>query len=769
MFFGSLSTKLIGIAGSAFAVILICGIGLSVWETKIRVAKSVYAEAEAKAESVANAVSTKLTEQNSAANSMTGAIAAAHDADVHDRAVVVAMLRMNETRFSDVYGSWMQEAPGGFDGTSDPKAPGDNAEGVFNPYWTKASDGTIQYSATPADYTQTWYTLPSSKGKGVITEPYIDSGSGIEMVSFAYPVFSGGKEIGVAGIDVRLDWLSRMLAAMKPFGSGRVMLVSGGGNWVTNPDPNLLMKPYAGEGSRELAVAIADGQPRILHKINGGSVERIIYPFAVPNLNATWAIIIDVPEKVLAAPVQQETWAMVGGGIVTLLLVLGALYVTVLLLVRRPMEALLTSVEALGRGDYESKVTGQERRDETGTIAMALEGFRHVLSEGRRHEAEAAQSRARAEEERQRSEAKREAHDAVVKSETGTFAAGLERLVAGDLQFRLTTPFTIPAAEKLRCHLNVVMDKLQETMQAIVHNAQGVRSGAGEITQASDDLSRRTEQQAASLEETAAALDQITATVRKTAEGANEARNAAATAKTDAENSGEVVRETVSAMSGIEASSKQISNIIGVIDEIAFQTNLLALNAGVEAARAGDAGRGFAVVATEVRALAQRSADAAKEIKTLISASGQQVDAGVKLVGETGKALGRIVDQVAKLNGLISDIAASAQEQATGLNQVNIAVNQMDQMTQQNAAMVEQSTAASHSLAAEAEELARLVGQFRIGESASAKVVEQAAHKSLSKPRPGVATSAGKIVTPLQQKHTPRLAIASTSQDWDEF
>jgi methyl-accepting chemotaxis protein len=179
-------------------------------------------------------------------------------------------------------------------------------------------------------------------------------------------------------------------------------------------------------------------------------------------------------------------------------------------------------------------------------------------------------------------------------------------------------------------------------------------------------------------------------------------------------------------MDGIESSSKQIANIIGVIDEIAFQTNLLALNAGVEAARAGDAGRGFAVVATEVRALAQRSADAAKEIKTLISASTQQVDTGVRLVSETGQALGRIVTQVSQLNGLVTELAASAKEQSTGLGEVNAAVNQMDQVTQQNAAMVEQATAASHSLEGEAEELARLVGQFRIGEGVSAPVLKRA-------------------------------------------
>ena len=333
-------------------------------------------------------------------------------------------------------------------------------------------------------------------------------------------------------------------------------------------------------------------------------------------------------------------------------------------------------------------------------------------------------------------------------------ATGLEKLSSGDLLFRLTTAFG-GDYEKLRADFNAAMEKLQETMQAIATNTQGVRSGAEEITQASDDLSRRTEQQAASLEETAAALDQITATVRRTAEVANEARDVVSTSKSDAERSGDVVRETVSAMSGIETSSKQIGNIIGVIDEIAFQTNLLALNAGVEAARAGDAGRGFAVVATEVRALAQRSADAAKEIKTLISASGQQVATGVKLVSETGQALGRIVTQVTQLNGLVVELAASAKEQATGLGEVNSAVNQMDQVTQQNAAMVEEATAASHGLSGEAEELARLVGQFRIGERPAAPVLKRAAPKATPKPRV-VTTSARKVVMlPRQGERRP--------------
>jgi methyl-accepting chemotaxis protein len=296
-------------------------------------------------------------------------------------------------------------------------------------------------------------------------------------------------------------------------------------------------------------------------------------------------------------------------------------------------------------------------------------------------------------------------------------AEALTALAGGDLEQRIQRTFP-PELDQLRVDFNRALETLQVAMQKVGQTAAAIKAGTDEISVSSNDLSKRTEQQAASLEETAAALDQITATVKKTAEGATHARSVVATAKTDAENSGDVVGQAVTAMGQIEQSSHQISSIIGVIDEIAFQTNLLALNAGVEAARAGDAGRGFAVVASEVRALAQRSAEAAKEIKTLISASSTQVAAGVNLVGETGKALTRIVTQIAEINGVVTDIAASAQEQATGLNQVNAAVNQMDQVTQQNAAMVEESTAASHTLAQEADDLARMMGQFKVGGAA---------------------------------------------------
>jgi methyl-accepting chemotaxis protein len=271
------------------------------------------------------------------------------------------------------------------------------------------------------------------------------------------------------------------------------------------------------------------------------------------------------------------------------------------------------------------------------------------------------------------------------------------------------------AYARLRTDFNAAIAQLEGAMQGVIGTAQAIDSGSREISSASDDLSRRTEQQAASLEQTAAALDEITATVKKAAEGAVHARAVAAAADEDARNGAVVVGEAVSAMDAIASTSGQISQIIGVIDEIAFQTNLLALNAGVEAARAGDSGRGFAVVASEVRALAQRSAEAAKQIKTLISASTSQVAQGVSLVGATGKSLERIIARVAEINTVIADIAAGAREQATGLQEVNTAINHMDEATQQNAAMVEESTAASHSLSQETSQLSGLIGQFRVG------------------------------------------------------
>lgn len=346
-------------------------------------------------------------------------------------------------------------------------------------------------------------------------------------------------------------------------------------------------------------------------------------------------------------------------------------------------------------------------------------------------------------------------------------ADALDSLSEGDLAIEIEKAFP-EEFDQLRLDFNSAIAKLCDAMRGVVISADGIKTGAGEITQAADDLSRRTENQAATLEQTAASLEELTASVRGAAEGADRANRVVSEARQNAEEGGKVVNQAVEAMAEIEKSSEQISQIISVIDDISFQTNLLALNAGVEAARAGDAGLGFAVVAKEVGALAQRSSSAAKEIKVLISTSTQQVGRGVDLVGQTGKALQEIVQSVTNINDLVSAIATSAKEQSSGIGEINVAVNQLDQVTQQNAAMVEQSTAASHSMAQEAQELAHMVAAFRTDAAISSVTGKE--FKTDKKPTDNKTKSEDAIKKPAATAPPQTAKSANGAADnWEDF
>lgn len=381
-----------------------------------------------------------------------------------------------------------------------------------------------------------------------------------------------------------------------------------------------------------------------------------------------------------------------------------------------PMNRLRERMVSLAQGETSGQIEGSDRQDEIGEMAVTVSVFRDNAIERTRLEAKAVSDRNLSESERARREKEKAAEAENVQRAVNALGDGLKRLAAGDLITTIDTPFGADL-EALREDFNNSLTKLNDAMLAVGVNAKAISASANEIRTSADEMSRRTEQQAASVEETAAALEQITTTVKDAARRAEEASQLVSRTRAGAERSGEVVGNTVKAMEQIEKSSSEISNIIGVIDDIAFQTNLLALNAGVEAARAGEAGKGFAVVAQEVRELAQRSAKAAKEIKALIIASGTQVENGVKLVGETGKALDAIATEVNEINRHVQAIAEASREQSIGLQEINTAVNTMDQGTQQNAAMVEESTAASHSLAADAAALTDLLGQFRVAGS----------------------------------------------------
>jgi methyl-accepting chemotaxis protein len=387
--------------------------------------------------------------------------------------------------------------------------------------------------------------------------------------------------------------------------------------------------------------------------------------------------------------------------------------------VANPIVRITAAMQALAGGDTTLEVPFLERRDEIGAMAGAVAVFRKAAIENSRMSREAEEHRQRSEDDRRAAQQAAEADAAQrMQAATASFAAALKRLAGGDLAFQLTEPFSSDF-EGLRADFNISIRQLGDTLSTIANGIATMEAGTREISGGAQDLARRTEKQAAELEETAAALEQITANVSSSTMRTAEARAAATTANRSAATSAEIVTDAEAAMSRIEAASQQISNIIGVIDQIAFQTNLLALNAGVEAARAGDAGKGFAVVAQEVRELAQRSASAAKEIKTLIDNSNAEVAVGVKLVRETGTALGAIGSEIGDINAHMAAIASAAQEQSVGLSEVNTAVRSMDQTTQQNAAMVEQTTAASAALAAEAARLRDLIASFALESAAT--------------------------------------------------
>ena len=411
-----------------------------------------------------------------------------------------------------------------------------------------------------------------------------------------------------------------------------------------------------------------------------------------------------------------------------------ALFLIVMYLIQRKISSILRAMTAamtqLARGDFEALVPFTDRKDEIGGMARAVEIFKSAGIEKARLEAEAAALARQRETERARADAEREAAAKQLALVLDAVAGGLEQLAAGRLTFRLNEAFS-SEYERLRNDFNVAMDRLQEAMRVVAANTSAIRSGTNEISSAADDLSRRTEQQAATLEETAAALEEITATVRKTAEAAVHARGVVDTAQHDAQRGGAVVSQAVQAMDEIEASSKQIGNIIGVIDEIAFQTNLLALNAAVEAARAGEQGRGFAVVASEVRSLAGRSATAAKEIKGLIQDSVRKVEDGSARVTQSGQTLEEIVASVKKVSDIVAEIAAASREQSAGIEQVNRAVMQMDELTQQNATLVEQATTAARNMSALAETLDQNMARYRLGGQSRASAAAYAADAPL--------------------------------------
>ncbi|MBY5365555.1 MULTISPECIES: methyl-accepting chemotaxis protein [Rhizobium] len=455
----------------------------------------------------------------------------------------------------------------------------------------------------------------------------------------------------------------------------------------------------------------------------------------------------EVRQKVLISLLTQS--AITAMAVVAFLLAMRSL-------VGRPIRVISERISALQKGDLVSPVTYRENGDEIGFLARALEVFRHEAIAKVEREQAAAEQSASLDAERARNALLTEEASNTQRLVMNALANALEGLAAGDFSIHLAD--VGPEFDKLRQDFNNMVDAVAAALTEIKTASVAVETGSSELANSADQLARRTEQQAAALEQTAAALDEVTTTVRTSSQRAENAGQLVEETKRSAHVSATVVRDAIGAMDRIQTSSSQIGRIIGVIDEIAFQTNLLALNAGVEAARAGEAGKGFAVVAQEVRELAQRSANAAKEIKNLINVSGQEVAAGVGLVNETGDALLKIEEQINRISDSIASIVQSYREQATGLQEINSAINQMDQTTQQNAAMVEETNAACHELLSQGRLLQDSAGRFVVGGStASQPKPVQAARQARPEPRA------------VMQRHAGNAAVAAAPGAWEEF
>ncbi|MEL6840132.1 MAG: methyl-accepting chemotaxis protein [Pseudomonadota bacterium] len=505
-----------------------------------------------------------------------------------------------------------------------------------------------------------------------------------------------GQTIGVVAIQLSVENMQSHLAKSSRLGPKDEIYLVGQDGTARSParTPGLLsvLQPLADLPQVDAARVGASRFFDDVFGIRGDHVNAYVTPLSV--FDATWSIVVELDRGSLYQVLDAFVWRSI---VMVTIAALASVAVGYLVAasITKPLNAFASAMQGISDEDYDTHISGLDRGDEIGSLSRSLQNFRDKLIASRAASTLVAENRAQ---------------QAEVVTALGQ---GLKRLASGDLSVRLETEFP-EEYERLRSDFNATITNMNELVHMIVENADEIHARVAEISASSDDLSHRTENQAATLEQTAAALDELTSSVREAAESASEVERVVTGARKDAEESGQVVSEAVEAMSMIRKSSNEISQIIGVIDDIAFQTNLLSLNAGVEAARAGDAGRGFAVVASEVRALAQRSSEAAKQIKSLITSSSEQVETGVGLVGRTGDALGSIIQRVGDIDTLVTGIAAGSREQSVGLGEINVGMSQLDQVTQQNAAMVEQATAVATTLKHEAATLNQTMSRFKL-------------------------------------------------------
>ena len=691
--------KLMTVAGLAIAVLLVIGFTAVVFETQSAVGTLSDQSAIAQADAEGNQVKTDIATFEATARTLAATMGNLHAGNARDRGTATNVLRTDLLKSKVALGAWTMIAPGQWDGPDAGKGgqPGSSRDGNFRPYWVK-TDGTLAQipNNEMEGYGKPFFRQSFESGEGAILDPYTFDAGGrtVLMTSITQPVRSGDQVIGVAGLDMELGNISERLSRLKPFGTGRVMLLSAGAIWVANPDAARLGKLYADPGLDEVKAAIAKGETRVLTdiEVDGVATRRVVRPIAFEGLNTTWALVLDVPEATIAAPARSMAWQLVIGGLVIVAAVLATLFYAAGGIIGRPIAKLSGAVDRLAKGEH-CAIPELGREDEIGTMARAADVFRQAAAD-------------RAEADRRSAEEQK-----IVTSAVGD---GLDALRQGDLTRDITEAFPAGYAA-LKDNFNAALAELRRMIGAVAGSASGIQTGSAEIAQASEDLARRTEANAASLEETSAALVQIDQRLKASASASTRTVRRADEALSTVSGGRAVAGEAVAAMDRVSQSAKGIDSVIEGVDKIAFQTRVLAMNAAVEAGRAGDAGRGFAVVADLVSALAMRSEEEAKRAREQLTATQTDIGTAVDAVQRVDGAFETISEGVGEVHALLGQMAQDNQAQSTAITQISVAVSTMDHSTQQNAAMVEETSAAARNLTTEAGSLNDQAARFDTG------------------------------------------------------
>ena len=640
----------------------------------------------------------KLEEGLNTARALAQALGGMKTAGLANRAQADALIKGLISSNPDFLGVWTGWEPDAFDGQDSAHVglPGHDATGRYVPYWNRGGDkGAINVEPL-ADYdkpgTGDFYQLAKASGQETVLEPYIYqlAGQSVLMTSLVVPILIDNRFVGVAGVDITLSSLQKIVEPIRIYETGFASLLSNKGFVVGDRDPQNVGKDMGRGGSLDLArAAIAEGRSLQNHFVSDqlqADVTRVYVPIAIGQTKTPWSFAATVPDDTILAGVQQLRLTSIALGLASVVLVSLGLAIALNRLVLRPI--------------------GGEPDDAAAMAARVAQGD---LSQS----------------------------IAVRANDTTSLIAQLQQM----------------------------QGSLASVVANVRQGAEGVATASAEISQGNHDLSARTESQASALEQTAASMEQLSSTVTQNADNARHATELARTASSVAAQGGEAVARVISTMKDINDSSRKIADIIGVIDGIAFQTNILALNAAVEAARAGEQGRGFAVVASEVRSLAGRSAEAAKEIRALIDTSVSRVEVGAAQVDQAGNTMTEVVKSIQQVADVMGEISSASSEQSAGVGQVGEAIVQMDQVTQQNAALVEEMAAAASSLQSQASDLVGTVAVFKIGHdsptrpASSASTAPRAAARLATLPRaPAKAATAAKLAKPAA---APAPAIAA--------